>query len=124
MPVSERDRKLVEDMLKAMQAGPPAEEELLNLFTEDAVLVEPFTGRVQTHTGKAAIRASMQEMAKTRAPDLTLRLDRVDLDGDHLRAEWTCRSAMMPGPMRGIDLVTVRDGRIGKLEIVVTEMPR
>jgi uncharacterized protein (TIGR02246 family) len=124
MPVSQQDRQLVEDMLRAMQAGPPGEQELLSLFTEDAVLVEPFTGRVQTHTGKAAIRANVQEMAKTRVPDLTLKLDRIDLDGDRLRAEWTCTSAMMPAPMRGYDLVTVRDGRIGRLEIVVTEMPR
>jgi uncharacterized protein (TIGR02246 family) len=124
MPVNERDRKLVEDMLRAMQAGAPAEQELLSLFTEDAVLVEPFTGRVQTHSGKSAIRASVQAMAQTRAPDLALRLDRIDLDGDHLRAEWTCTSAMLPAPMRGHDLVTVRDGRISRLEIVITDFPR
>jgi uncharacterized protein (TIGR02246 family) len=124
MPVNDQDRVLVEDMLKAMQAGPAGEQQLLSLFTEDAVLVEPFTGNVQTHNGKKAIQASLAEMAKTRVPDLTLRLDRIDLDGDRLRAEWTCTSAMMPAPMKGVDFVTVRGGRIGRLEIVITEMPR
>ncbi len=124
MPVRETDRQLIEDLLRAMQTGPPAEEALLALFTEDAVLVEPFAGRAQTHRGKAAIRASLAEMWKTRAPDLTLALDRVDLDGERVRAEWTCTSAVLPSPLRGYDLLTVRDGRISRLEIVITEAPR
>jgi hypothetical protein len=124
VPVSNQDRKVIEDLFHAMQVGPAAEETLLSLFTDDAVFVEPFTGRAQTHSGKPAIRASLAPMWQNRAPDLALALDRVDLDGDGLRAEWTCTSSVMPGPMRGYDLLTIRSGKISRLEIVVTEMPR
>ena len=123
MPVKAEDRKVVEDLLRAMQTGPSAFEELLALFADDGVLVEPFTGTMQTHTGKPAIRASLNQMAQHRTPDLTLKLDRVDMDGGAVRAEWTCTSKSMPGPMRGYDLFTIRGGKISRLEIVITEMP-
>ena len=62
MGVSEADREVVANLFKAMQAGPAGEKELLALFAEDAVLVEPFSGRVQTHEGKPAIEASFRGM--------------------------------------------------------------
>jgi hypothetical protein len=120
----DNDRKLVEDLYKAMQIGPAAEDDLLALFTEDAVLVEPFTGRPQSHVGKEAIQASLQGMWKNRAPDLKLVLDRVDLDGPSIRAEWTCTSALLPGPMRGLDILAIESNKISRLEIVITEMPQ
>ncbi len=123
MPVHENDRALVEDMCRYMQIGPAAEESLLALFSEDAVLVEPFMGQPQTHTGKAAIRTSLAAMWQNRAPDLTPTLDRVDKDGGFVRAEWTCTSALLPGPMRGRDLLTTHGGKINRLEISITEMP-
>jgi ketosteroid isomerase-like protein len=123
MPVKAEDKKIVEELLRAMQTGPSAFEELLALFSEDAVLVEPFAGSMQTHTGKQAIRGSLNEMSQNRAADLTLKLDRVDMDGSAVRAEWTCTSTSMPGPMRGYDMVTIRGGKISRLEIFITEMP-
>lgn len=123
MPVSTADRKVVEDLMHAMQAGPAGEETLLGLFAEDGVLVEPFTGKMQTHVGKQAIRASLREMSKTRAPDLKLMLDRVDVDGGKLRADWSCTSSILPAPMRGHDFFELRGGKISRLEIYVTEMP-
>jgi len=123
MPVKAEDRKIVEDLCRAMQTGPSAFAELLTLFADDGVLVEPFTGRMQTHTGKQAIQASLEQMAQNRAPDLTLTLDRVDMDGSAVRAEWTCTSKVMPAPMRGYDLFVIRSGKISRLEIVITEMP-
>lgn len=123
MPVKAQDRKIVEDLMRAMQMGPAAFEELLGLFAEDGVLVEPFSGAMQTHTGKPALRASLNQMSQNRAPDLALALDRVDMDGNAVRAEWTCTSKSMPGPMRGYDLFTIREGKISRLEIFVTEMP-
>jgi hypothetical protein len=106
-----------------MQTGPAAENEILELFAEDGVLVEPFAGRIQTHVGKTQLRACLQDMWTNRAPDLRLKTDRVDLDGETLRAEWTCTSTVLPGPMRGYDLFTIRQGKISRLEIVITEMP-
>ena len=52
MPVREQHRKVVEEMTRCMQIGPQAEHALLDLFTDDAVLVEPFAGRSPTHAGK------------------------------------------------------------------------
>jgi uncharacterized protein (TIGR02246 family) len=123
VPVDDRDHRLIEDLYKAMQAGAAGEEALLGLFADDAVLVESFTGRPRTHAGKPAIRAFLQGTFQARAPDLTVTLDRIDVDGDRLAAEWTCTSPAMPGPMRGRDLLTVQDGRIARLEILVTERP-
>jgi ketosteroid isomerase-like protein len=124
MPVKEQDRKAIEELMRCMQKGPAAEEALLVLFTDDAVMVEPFTGKVQTHRGKPAIKASLAQMWQNRAPALVLRLDRVDLDGDMLRAEWTGTSALMPGPLRAYDLLTMSVGKISRLEIVITELPQ
>ena len=117
------DRKIVQSLFTAMQSGPAGEENLMALFADDAVFIEPFTGRIQTHKGKEAIRASLQGMWQNPAPDLKLTLDRVDVDGDRVRADWTCTSPVFPKPMRGFDLFSIQDGKITRLEITVTEMP-
>jgi len=109
MPIPEPHRKTVESLFKAMQMGPSGEEAMMALFDENAVFIEPFSGQVQTHRGKPAIRDSFRQMWKAPLPDLRLTLDRVDLDGETVRAEWTCVSPALPAPMRGFDLfVSVR----------------
>jgi len=124
MRADEQQRKTVEDLFKAMQAGPEGEEAMLSLFTDDAVFVEPFSGPPQTHTGKAAIRQSFRDQWKNPLPDLKLVLDRVDFDGRQVRAEWTCTSPVFESPMRGYDLFTLDGaGKIKRLEIIVTEAP-
>lgn len=123
MPVKETDKKLVEALFRAMQAGPGGEEAMMSLFGDEAVFIEPFSGTVQTHQGKNAIRASFQGMWRDPVPDLRLALERVDLDGDRVRAEWSCTSPVFPAAMRGYDLFTIQAGRIQRLEIVVTDMP-
>jgi SnoaL-like domain len=123
MPVPEQDRTTVESLFKAMQMGPSGEEVMMALFDENAVFIEPFSGHVQTHKGKLAIRDSFREMWKEPVPDLQLSLGQVELDGDTVRAEWTCVSPAFPVPMRGFDLFRIRAGKIMRLEIVVTEMP-
>jgi len=122
MPVAVSDRKIVDDLFKAMQAGPSGEKDMLALYADDAVIVEPFSGEPKTHAGRAAIRQWFIE-ATTQGPPLTLALDRVDMDGVRVRAEWTCTSPAFSGPMRGVDLFTIRNGKIARLEIEVTEMP-
>ncbi len=114
---------MVEALFAAMQAGPAGEDEMMALFAEDATLIEPFTGEVKTHTGKPAIREGFSETWKDPAPDLKLTVDRVDLDGANVRAEWTCTSPVFPTPMRGHDLFTIEQGKITRLEVVVTDMP-
>ena len=123
MSVDKNDREVVDRLFKAMQAGPSGESEMMALFSDNAVFVEPFSGMPQTHSGKDAIKTSFQSMWETPAPDLKLIVDRVDLDGKNVRAEWTCTSSVFPTPMRGYDLFSIREGLIERLEIYITEMP-
>lgn len=62
-------------------------------------------------------------MWANQAPDMKIMLDRVDLQGQTIRAEWTCTASVMPGPMRGYDLFQINNGVINRMEIFVTEMP-
>ncbi len=123
MSVAPADRNLIESLYKAMQAGPAGESAMLDLFTEDAVFVEPFGGEPKTHTGLSAIRATFQDMCKEPLPDMRLQLDRVDLDAGRVRAAWTCYSSAFSEPMRGIDHFTIEHGKIKRLEIIVTHAP-
>jgi len=123
MSVGTSDRAIVESLFRAMQAGSSGEEQMVSLFWEDAVFIEPFSGRPVTHSGKAAIRESFRRQTANPLPDMKLTLDRVDMDGAIVRAEWTCTSSAFPAPMHGYDLFTIKNGKIARLEIVVTGMP-
>jgi hypothetical protein len=123
MPVQVTERGVVESLFRAMQAGPDGEAQMLSLFWEDAVFIEPFRGQPVTHVGHAAIRESFRQQTAQPLPDMQLTLDRVDMDGSIVRAEWTCTSSAFPAPMRGHDLFTIRQGKIARLEIVVTAVP-
>jgi hypothetical protein len=124
--VSAQQRKVIEDLFKAMQSGPAGEEAMMSLFADDAEFIEPFSahGQTQTHKGKSAIRHSFKQMQQDPPPDMRLTLDRVDLDGGNVRAEWTCTSPVFPSPMKGYDLFSINPaGKIRRLEIVVTDAP-
>lgn len=123
MSVSPQDRKVIENLYQAMQAGPSGESAMLSLFAEDAIFIEPFSGVPKTHVGLPAIRATFQDMCKEPLPDMRLQLDRVDLDGGRIRAAWTCYSSAFPEPMRGVDHFTIEHGKIHRLEIVLISMP-
>ena len=123
MPVKDQDRKVVENMFKAMQAGPEGENAMMELFAADAVFIESFSGEVKTHQGKDAILTSFRETWKDPAPDMKLIVDRVDVEGDRVRADWTCTSPAFATPMRGHDLFNIAGGKIVRLEVVVTDMP-
>jgi hypothetical protein len=123
MPVSDRDRETVESLFKAMQTGPGGEAALMDLFDEDSIFTEPFGGQPRSHAGLDAIRASFRETWENPLPEMKLTLGRVDLDGEQVRAEWTCSSSAFPEPMRGYDLFEIRGGKIKRFEIVVTDMP-
>ena len=121
--IDARDRSTVEQYLAAMQAGPGGLEELVGLFEDDAVYVEPFTGQSQVHSGKAEIRAFFENALQQHLRDVQLTLDRLDMDSGRLRSEWTCELGATSATMRGFDLLTLRDGRIARLETTVTEFP-
>jgi ketosteroid isomerase-like protein len=107
--------------MATMQAGADGLNDLLDLFSDDAVYVEPFSGQPTVHSGKAEIRAFYEYAFSHEMQSPKLTLDRLDLDGERLRAEWTCVLPGLPRPMRGFDLLTLRDGRITRLETTVTE---
>ncbi len=62
---------------------------------------------------EACLRASWENTP----PDLTLEVNRVDVDGDTVRSEWTCSSPVFEAPIRGVDLCVVKGGRIERLEV-------
>ena len=123
MPVAAAEKFVVEGLFRAMQAGPAGEADMMALFADDAVFVEPFSGQPMTHVGHAAIRENFRQQWLHPLPDMKLTLDRVDLDGSIVRAEWTCQSSAFPAPMQGHDLLTIANGKIARLEIVVADMP-
>lgn len=112
-------RAVVEDYFRCMQAGATAADELLGLFAEDAVYVEPFQGAPRAHAGRAAIEAALRGGWETAPPQLVLTVDRIDVDGAVVVTDWTCTSPAFPGPMRGRDRCTVADGRIVRLEVTL-----
>jgi ketosteroid isomerase-like protein len=120
MTVKPADRALVERYFRAMQTGPDGTDELVGLFADDAVYVEPFSGNGQaaTHHGKAAIAAVFRGMTD-RVRDLVVTVHQIVLDGNQIRSEWTCTAAAFPGPVRGHDLYTIREGKIARLETIL-----
>lgn len=121
--VSARDRATIERYLAAMQAGPGGIDDLIGLFDDDAVYVEPFSGQPQVHTGKTEIRAFFKRALEQEMRDARLTLQRLDIDGDRLRSEWTCYVPVMQAELRGFDLLSLRDGRIVRLETNLTQAP-
>jgi ketosteroid isomerase-like protein len=101
----------------AMQTGAAAEAEMMALFADDAVYVEPFSGRAATHSGKPAIRAAFVRGWRSPLPDITISIERVDIDGDQVTARWICRSPALPGGEgRGVNQFKLANGLIVRLE--------
>lgn len=123
MPVQESDRSLVERASAAMHSGPDGERVFVGLFHEDAVVIEPFSGSAREHRGHAAIAAWFREAVADIPPDMEVVLDRIDMDGGLVRADWTCTSSHFSRPLRGYDLYTNEGGRIRRLEMVMTQAP-
>jgi len=119
MGIREADRAVVEGYYRAMRMGAAGAETMADLFTDDAIYSEPFSGgdgRNRTHVGKHVIREFFKDSINHRPPDMVVTMDRVDVDGDRLRAEWTCTASVFTQPMRGVDCYTLRDGKIARLE--------
>jgi len=109
--------EVVDRYFEAMKVGRDAADAMFALFADDAVYVEPFSGATRTHEGRAAIEACLRAGWENPPPDMTLTVDRVDVDGPIVRSEWTCASPVFPGPMKGLDVCTVEGGRITRLEV-------
>ena len=125
MTVDQDQWRTIEESARAMQVGPAGESAILALFTDDAVWVEPYTGRRRSHAGREAIRVALREMWRQPSPaGFTISTDRVIAEGADVRVEWTCSCAGVPLLMRGYSLYTISpDHRIGRLELFITEAP-
>jgi hypothetical protein len=119
--VPTHDRAVVEQYVASMQAGPGGLDQLIELFDDEAVYVEPFSGQPTVHTGKAEIRAFYEYALTHHMQGARLVLERLDLDGERLRATWSCQVPAFPEPLHGFDLLSLRDGRIVRLETTLSE---
>lgn len=107
----------VERFFVAVQAGAASEEAMMALFHPDAVYSEPFSGTPRIHRGKSAIRAALSEGWRHPLPQMRIAVDRVDIDGNTVRAEWTCYSPALPGGSgRGVNRFVLSQGLIAELE--------
>ncbi len=115
--VAPDDQKILKRFFEAMQAAGTQEAEMLALFDDDAVYVEPFSGAPREHVGKAAIREAMVAGWKHPLPEMRLEVERVVTDGQSVRADWVCYSPGLPqGRGAGTNEFTLRGGRIVRLE--------
>ena len=115
------ERELVERYFAAMRRGAPAEDEMMALFADDAVYVEPFTGETEPWVGKDAVRTALRRGWAEPLPDLELDVKRIDISGSGATAEWVCTSPALPGPVTGQDEYTIADGRITRLVVRIVD---
>jgi ketosteroid isomerase-like protein len=114
--------EVVQRYVAAMQRGPDGLDALLDLFTDDAVYVEPFSTD-GVHVGREAIGSWLGDSADQAPPQLTLTVERLDVDGDTVDTTWRCESPIFARPSRGRDRFTIRYGRISRLETTLLEPP-
>ena len=97
-------KKIIETFWKIQDAGDYTE--VVNLFSEDAVLVDPFFG---TFEGKEAIGEFMEKMNEEMTSRKTSFVVReIDGDGDVAWAQWTAKTPS--GDIEGCGLYRVRNG--------------
>ena len=104
----------------AMRRGAEAEDELVALFHPDAVYTEPFITDTPA-VGIDEIRARFRKGWEQPLPDMELDVLSIEVDGPTARSRWECRSPALPGPVRGEDHYQIRDGRIARLDVTISE---
>jgi hypothetical protein len=112
-----QEREVVDRYFAAMRRGAEAEEEMMALFADDAVYVDPFSGESRVSTGKEAIRATLRSGWEFPLPELKLTVDEITIEPGRATSTWTCESPALPRPIRGCDRYVIRDGEITRLEV-------
>ncbi len=115
--MSESTRTLIEGYYAAMRRGPGGEADLMALFADDIIYVEPFTSPDEPAVGIEAVRARLRTGWETPLPDLELEVLAIEIRGDIATTRWECRSPALPGPARGTDTYTFADGKITRLVV-------
>lgn len=117
-------RSVVERYFKLMHGAGPNNVEFLKTFADDAVLIEPFSGKPQTHRGIKAIEASFRTTWQYQPmPNFQITMGRVEVSGEQVHAEWSCGWEGLDGRMKGVDDFEIRGGKIVRMEVTVTEAP-
>jgi hypothetical protein len=111
------ERDLVETYFAAMRRGAEAEDDMMALFADDAVYVEPFSGVERESVGRDAIRATLRDGWANPLPDMTIDVHEIEITATGARSRWTCTSPALPGPASGEDRYTIEDGKITRLEV-------
>jgi hypothetical protein len=110
------DRELIEQYFAAMRRGSAAEDQLVALFSEDAVYIEPFVSR-EPAVGIDEIRTRLRRGWEAPLPDLELDVLSIEIAGTDATSHWECRSPALPAPVRGVDHYRIESGRITRLEV-------
>jgi SnoaL-like domain len=103
MTIRPADRATVESYYHAMRLGAAGAAALARLFTDD-VYLEPFSagdGQIRTHIGNHVIAEFFKDSVNHRSPDMVVTVNRIDAEGDRLRAEWTCTLQFLPSRCAG-----------------------
>ena len=111
------DREVIDRYFGAMRRGAEAEAEMMALFADDAVYVEPFSGAVRVSRGREAILGTLREGWAFPLPDLKLTVDEIVIEPGTASSSWTCESSALEVPVRGRDRYTIVDGKIARLEV-------
>lgn len=112
--------EVVERYFAAMRTGAAAEDDLLALFSDDAVYVEPFSGEPDPAEGRDGIRDRLRSGWESPPPEMELDVLSVVVEGDRATSTWECRSPAFPAPVRGVDEYEFADGRIARLVVRLT----
>lgn len=115
------DRDVIERYFAAMRRGAAAEDEMMALFSDDAVYIEPFTGETEPWVGKESVRTALRRGWEQPLPDLELVVRRIDIRDGGATTEWVCTSPGLPGPVVGRDEYTIVDGKIARLEVRIAD---
>jgi hypothetical protein len=111
----------VDLFFRVLCAGRSELEEMMALFSEDAVYTESFSGGVRVHRGKAAIRDRMAEGWHW----MKIVVDYMDVSRETVLTVWTCDSAAISGGYGvGTSTFVIRDGLIARLEMRLQENSR
>ena len=113
--------QILQSYFAAMRQGSSAEDDLMALFTDDAVYEEPFTGSPDPAVGLEAIRERLRFGWSTPLPEMQLDVLAIDVTGDRAQSRWECRSPAFPTPVRGSDTYEFRDGLIAVLRVTIDE---
>lgn len=114
-------RELVDQYFAAMRRGAVAEQDLLALFTDDAIYDEPFSGLNTPARGRDEVRTRLSSGWQTPLPDLRLDVISVTIEGSTATSRWECRSSAFPAPVRGTDHYVFVGGKIAQLRVTIDD---